>query len=205
MHGNTWEASMGVLKITDDELFPRINNVFRARGFEGTTIALLSEETGLGKASLYHRFPGGKVEIVEALLRYVENQCMPSMLAPLRAGGPPRARVREVAALIDGFYEGGTCWCLFDTISLGALDLEFQPTVQRLFLAWVEAFAQVAMEAGREERDARHSAEDALVRIQGTLVYSRASGDQGPFQRTLASLDRLLCGDVAAQPAPDMA
>lgn len=185
---------MGILKITDAELFPKLNEAFRKHGYEGTSLSILSEQTGLGRASLYHRFPGGKNQIVESLLQYVEEECMPLMLAPLLEDGAPIERVRAVARCIDGFYEGGRCWCLFDTLSLGTLELSFHPAIKRLFKGWVDAFAAVGIEAGMGKKNARLAAEDALVRIQGTLVYARACGDRGPFKRTVKDLPRLLCG-----------
>lgn len=42
--------------------------VFREHGFEGASLSLLSKATGLGKGSLYNFFPGGKEEMMEAVL-----------------------------------------------------------------------------------------------------------------------------------------
>ena len=47
--------------------------VIRAKGFEGASMNDLAEATGLKKASLYHRFPGGKQEITEAVLAYTQS------------------------------------------------------------------------------------------------------------------------------------
>lgn len=189
---------MGVSKISDSDLFPKLNEIFRKHGYEGASLSLLSERTGLGRASLYHRFPGGKNQIVESLLKYVEDECMPLMLAPLNEAGAPIERLRLVASRIEEFYEGGQCWCLFDTLSLGTMEHSFHSTIQRLFKSWVDAFTAVAIESGMSAEAGRLAAEDALVRIQGTLVYARASGDRGPFLRTIRDLPSLLC----AAPAP---
>jgi TetR/AcrR family transcriptional regulator, lmrAB and yxaGH operons repressor len=185
---------MGLLKLSDAELFPKLNNVFRAHGWDGTSLSLLSDATGLGRASLYHRFPGGKLQIAEALLDYVERECMPQMLAPLQGPGTPRQRVAAVAECIDAFYVGGRCGCLFDALSLGTFELEFHATIGRLFLTWVDAFAAIAIAAGLDAGAARQRAEQALVEIQGALVFARASGDTAPFARVLAALPQTLCG-----------
>ncbi len=45
------------------ELITILDDVFRRRGYEGATLSVLSRACGLGKASLYHHFPGGKDEM----------------------------------------------------------------------------------------------------------------------------------------------
>ena len=39
---------------------PALAEAFRQYGFEGASLSMLSEATGLGNGSLYHFFPGGK-------------------------------------------------------------------------------------------------------------------------------------------------
>jgi len=53
-------------KITDAQLTDALTDVFRTYGYEGATLSRISEATGLQRASLYHRFPGGK----EAMARF---------------------------------------------------------------------------------------------------------------------------------------
>lgn len=52
-----------------DALLEQLVVVFRERGYEGATLVQLAAATGLGKASLYHHFPGGKAEMAAVLLR----------------------------------------------------------------------------------------------------------------------------------------
>ena len=57
--------------ITDEELLDRALELFRLHGFEGVSLSRLSEAIGLQKASLYHRYPGGKGQIVLAAVARV--------------------------------------------------------------------------------------------------------------------------------------
>ena len=50
------------------DALPALAEVFREHGFEGASLSLISERTGLGKGSLYHFFPGGKEEMAAAVL-----------------------------------------------------------------------------------------------------------------------------------------
>ena len=54
--------------IDNDSLFEKISDAFRADGYEGASLSRLSEATGLKKASLYHRFPGGKEQMASEIL-----------------------------------------------------------------------------------------------------------------------------------------
>ena len=82
-------------KITDEDLLERLTRVFQDHGFEGASLSRISEATGLEKASLYHRFPGGKNQMAEAVLAHVGRWFVENLLAPLRETGPVAARIRE--------------------------------------------------------------------------------------------------------------
>lgn len=54
--------------MSKEEVIAQLTKVFRQYGYEGATLARLSEATGLGKASLYHHFPKGKEEMAAVVL-----------------------------------------------------------------------------------------------------------------------------------------
>ncbi len=51
---------MPAARVSEDFVLDKIAAVFRLHGYEGASIRLLAQATGLERASLYHRFPGGK-------------------------------------------------------------------------------------------------------------------------------------------------
>ena len=55
-------------KVSKEELLDEALELFRASGYEGVSLSDLSRATGLEKPSLYFRFPGGKEQIVLAVL-----------------------------------------------------------------------------------------------------------------------------------------
>ena len=61
-----------------------LGEVFRAHGYEGATLALISEATGLGKGSLYHLFPGGKEQMAAEVLADIDAWFELNIYAPLR-------------------------------------------------------------------------------------------------------------------------
>ena len=64
---------------------PSLMRLFRQYGYDGATLSKISQATGLGKASLYHHFPGGKDEMVETMLDYLESWLEQNILQTLNS------------------------------------------------------------------------------------------------------------------------
>ena len=84
---------------------------------------------------------------------------------------------------------------MLDSLSFGAEETVLRQHVQEGMGAWVEAIAKVAREAGVSPKKARQQAQDAITRIQGSLVMGRVLKDCGPFERTLAELPQVVLGE----------
>jgi AcrR family transcriptional regulator len=183
---------MPASKITDDVLLGKIAEVFRLHGYEGSSIRLLSKATGLERASLYHRFPGGKDEMAAAVVAHACDWFEHNVFQPLRAAGRPADKLPRVAANLCDFYRRGTLWCVLDSMTLGGGTDAIRKTIRGAYDAWLNAFAQVAGEAGAPAALARSRAQQALIEIEGALVVARVTGDSEPFLQILKNLPNLL-------------
>ncbi len=183
---------MPAARVDDAKLLAGLTRVFCLHGFEGASLSRISEATGLQRASLYHRFPGGKEEMAEAVLDETDRQFEEVVLAPLAGKGAPAARIRRMAEEVGRHYDEGRQSCLLDTLSLGEGSSELRRHVKRSFAAWRDALVAVAREGGATPAVAKRRAEEALVVIQGSLVLARGLGDRKAFQRVLAGLPGLL-------------
>lgn len=183
---------MPITKVKEDELLDRLTDVFRTYGYEGASLSKISEATGLQRASLYHRFPGGKADMAKAVLGAAEQWLATHVLAPLSGQGKPADRIRKMAKGIHEFYGGGHRSCLLETLSFGGGDDEIQQHIRSSVAAWVEALVQVAREGGVPTKKARQQAQDAIGRIQGALVIARILKDDGSFERALIDLPIVL-------------
>lgn len=183
---------MGVRKVSDERLVDVLAEVFRTYGEEGASLSRLSAATGLQRASLYHRFPGGKDEMLLAVLRRVDQRFEHDVLAPLADSDEPSRRIKRAVARLREFYGGGQKSCLYDTLSLQGGGEALRAHIRRSLEAWIDAFAALAREAGLAPGVARRRAEDALVRIQGSLVVARIREDPRVFERMLGELPALL-------------
>jgi TetR/AcrR family transcriptional repressor of lmrAB and yxaGH operons len=180
-------------KVTDEQLYEDLAGVFRRKGYDGTSYSDIMEATGLVKASLYHRFPGGKEEMVNAILSRVDKEFVDYVLAPAFAEGNAQERAEQVAERLEEFYAGGKRWCLLDTLTL-AESKETMSHARSSMEFWVEAFARIARDAGVPRAEAKKRAQDSVAAIEGGLVASRVLQNQGPFLRAMAGLAERLTG-----------
>jgi TetR/AcrR family transcriptional regulator, lmrAB and yxaGH operons repressor len=184
---------------------PTLLKLFRQFGYEGVTLAKISQATGLGKASLYHHFPGGKAEMAETALAHVNQWLETSILPILR--GASAVKVDGKAAPIDlfqamceetsHFFNQGENSCLWAVLVLEqSSDDLFHPQISEAFSQWIEAIATVLITAGLNETLAKQRGEDAMIAIQGALILSHGLRDFAPFQRVIQQLPQQLCRDL---------
>ena len=188
------EFSMAHRIVSDEVFLATALELFRTYGFEGVSLKQLADATGLEKASLYYRYPGGKDEIAMAVAQDVVTWFQANVFDPLDGDGPVRKRVSFVAERLREFYSGGSKACLMDVLSIPGGSAELQLALKGAMQAWVSAFAKAGKESGLGAAAARSRAEEAIVRIEGSLIMARVLGDTTGFERVLKLLPDLLTG-----------
>ncbi len=171
--------------------------VFREHGYEGASLALIGQRTGLGKGSLYHFFPGGKAEMAACVLAAIDAWFEDAMFRPLREDPDAKAAIRTMLATTDTYFRSGNRICLVGVLALGEARDRFAERIDGYFAAWRDALAAALVRAGLNSAEAVGRAEDAVAMIQGNLVAARALRDPALFGRGLTRLEtRLLaaCG-----------
>jgi AcrR family transcriptional regulator len=180
-------------RIVSDEVFlATALDLFRTYGFEGVSLKRLADTTGLEKASLYYRYPGGKDAMAMAIAKDVVTWFQANVFDPLVGTGPARKRVSYVAEKLREFYADGSKACLMDVLSIRGGSEELQLALKAAMQAWVNAFAKVAKESGHGSAAARTKAEEAILRIEGSLILARVLGETACFERALKGLPDLL-------------
>lgn len=176
---------------------PTLLKLFRQFGYEGVTLSKISQETGLGKASLYHHFPGGKAEMAEAALTQVNQWLETSILEILNRPDLPIAKFQAMCEEASHFFNQGQNSCLWAVLVMEqSSDDLFHSQISWAFSQWIEAIAKVLISAGLDEVLAHERGEDAMIAIQGALILSHSLKDFTPFQRVLKQLPQLICQDI---------
>jgi len=179
-----------------DDVVPLLAEVFRAYGFEGASLARITEGTKLGKGSIYHFFPGGKEEMAAAVLSDIDDWFRLQVFAPLRESADAEQGIALMFDEVGRYFLSGRKVCLVGVFALGNERDRFADKVRDYFAAWIDALAVALVRTGRGSVDASALAEEAVGSIQGALVLSRA------FDRTemfTATLDRLRARLLPAQ------
>jgi TetR/AcrR family transcriptional repressor of lmrAB and yxaGH operons len=184
---------------------PSLFKLFCQFGYEGVTLTKISQETGLGKASLYHHFPKGKAEMAEAALSYVSQYFEDNVLTILtvedilegNCKGKAIAKFQLMCEEINRLFNGGKNSCLWAVLIMEqSSDELFYPQISRAFSMWIEAIAKVLVAAGLDATLAKQRGEDTIIAIQGALILSHGLKDLAPFQRVIKQLPQQLCQDI---------
>lgn len=167
----------------------RLADLFRERGFAGTSLPAITEVTGLGKGSLYHLWPGGKHEMVAEVMEHIQAWFEAEVFAQLEGPDP------DPCAMVDAvreFFDEGRRMCLPARIGLEPDLPDLAEAINRYFVRWREALAAALVTRGASPSDAIARAEDAVVAMQGALVVGRATADPALFGRTLDRINAAL-------------
>ncbi|MFC5860684.1 TetR/AcrR family transcriptional regulator [Acidicapsa dinghuensis] len=171
-----------------EEIIDRLFTVFRDRGFDGASLADLSRATGLGKSSLYHYFPGGKEQMAEAVLNRAVVLIGETLVAAAQSAEPLSVRTRKIVAELEQMYASGRTPCVLGQLSTAAIGAAARHNLREAFSDWIGAIARLAADSGISPARARNFAEDWVARLQGALILQAATGNLGPFDRSMKAL-----------------
>lgn len=166
--------------------------VFLQHGYEGATLSLISKATGLGRASLYHHFPGGKEQMAEVVLDYLNEGFTATVLNTLKSENEPIESLKAMSEGLNQFYNHGQNICIISAFSFGEGHSLFADQIQQALNMWLDLLSKVLVKSGLGEELALQRAQDAIIQIQGALVLTRVLGHTEPFERILKTLPEQL-------------
>lgn len=191
-------------QFNDAEVLEGAADVFTRHGYQGTSLAMLLEATGLGKQSLYNTFGDKRALYLKAV------ECAAARYAGLQAKMQAASTGR---AAIDAFFEQLVGGCASADVgrkscivSAGLLEGVEDDAIQaRLREKWLgtHELLRAAVERGQKDGSIRHPAPsaalaDLLVSLMGGLrVHARADVPGARLKEAVAIALSLL-----DQPAP---
>lgn len=184
---------MAVTKVVPEDVDRKLSEVFTSFGYDGASMELLSQATGLKKASLYHRFPGGKRDMAAHVLKKVELWFLENVQGIIEHENlPVEERLEKALLAISYLFEDGARNCSLRMLSACSETPYFQETIARCFTILSNSFTRIAIDNGMEESLAKARALEAVINIQGSLVLSRAMKDNNIFKTSIAAIPNLL-------------
>lgn len=188
---------MPAIKVFPEDVDRKLTEVFTKYGYDGASMELLSQATGLKKASLYHRFPGGKKDMAAHVIKNVEAWFQENVDDVLRSEtAPVREKLSHALSAIRDLFEDGGRNCPLRMLSAGTEASYFQSSIANCFSLLKNGFSAVARENGMDESTAQAKAMEAIINIQGSLVLSRAMNDNTIFKTSISAIPQLLGCDL---------
>jgi AcrR family transcriptional regulator len=160
--------------LAKDDVLAKLFGVFRTYGYEGATLARISQATGLGRASLYHYFPGGKDDMAREVLAGARAWLGANMVAALEGPGSTAARLKAMTAAVRAGYADGDASCVINLLGIGKAGDKFSKELRETLEPWLRALEKLLRDGGVPAARARRIALGALVRTEGALVVARA-------------------------------
>ncbi|MEZ7828361.1 MAG: TetR/AcrR family transcriptional regulator [Brachymonas denitrificans] len=179
-----------------DRMIACAAQVVARRGVPGTSFAEVLLLTGASRGSIYHHFPGGKQELIEAALDWFADQ-LENALNELRAS-TPAAMLEQLVLLwrnklLSNDCEAG-CAIAAAVLSNAGMQLD---EVNRLAFARLHAAVVRAM-----KRSGMAAPEEFVMlflsTVQGAIVLCRAEMQIDPYDIAMAQLQRLFALDSAS-------
>ena len=147
----------------------------------------ISEATGLGRASLYHHFPGGKSEMAVAAVQCLQAYGEQNMFAQM-VGREPAGALRHLLDRFDSYFEGGNTRCLLVMLHGRTGSPEVDEKIQTMSQMLLDLTAAQYAGFGLNALDARDKAEQFFVTLHGAVAVARSVDDNAPFERAIRRL-----------------
>lgn len=174
------------------DVVPLLAEVFRIYGFEGASLARITEGTRLGKGSIYNFFPGGKEEMAQAVLDEIDGWFQLHVYAPLHDSTDAATGIANMFEQVERYFLSGRKVCLVGVFALGNERDRFAVKVREYFAAWIDALSGALMRTGKSSAEAAALADEVVGGIQGALVLARALDQQQVFSAALQRLQARL-------------
>ncbi len=174
----------------------KLTDIFCEYGYDGASLTILSQNTGLGRASLYYHFPGGKEEMANAVYEKITRDFTKLVLSPLAADQNFHIKIKNMLEGINLFYNNGQRSCLLDVFAIGSTKDTFHSQIKNAALYWKDSLVKIIKDEGIDNNRAILLSEEIIISIEGALVFARATGDFDSFNRTLENILQSMSKDI---------
>ncbi len=182
-------------KVENEILLDGLMSVLRSKGYDGASLNELASSTGLQKASLYHRFPGGKKEITMAVLDHVDEWLNMHVFAVLQQRDRlPEERLSSVLVNVKELYQAGEAICIIRALSMETGLALFGEKLKNSMNSWIDSFSVLGQDIGLNKNEADQKAVRVVVKIQGSLIVSKTLQSTKPFIDALKEIEMMYQG-----------
>lgn len=160
---------------TKTQLVSKTAEIMRVKGYHGTGLAEILKALELPKGSLYHHFPKGKDQLIEAALQLAAKQQADIYKNAMKGKGAPE---NGLAAVVDTFMETAkqtqfqtTCPVATVCLDISSSNSELRTVCQELFNFWISAIDGFL--AYKNVENSAKKAEKFMVQLEGALLLTK--------------------------------
>ena len=152
------------------------------RGLEGMSTREVLARTGAPRGSVYHYFPRGRIELVEAAIDYAQDQMVAAITAV--AAGTPDEVVTGYLAIWQRILENSGCQdgCSIAGVITGTHEQDLLARSAAAYAASTDALAARFAAAGVPAAEAAQRAALLIIAAEGAVLISRAQRSTEPLR-----------------------
>ncbi|TNY34999.1 TetR/AcrR family transcriptional regulator [Thermomonospora catenispora] len=168
--------------------------LFRERGYSGTGFRDVIAHSGAPRGSIYHHFPGGKVQLAQEAVRYA-GEFLDAGIRAAVEGGDPTAAVDAFigwwrSVLIRSEFRAG-CPVVAVTVESHDEAPQLAEAAAAVFTRWEDTLATGLGNAGVPDERAARLARLIVAAVEGATILCRAHRDVRPLDDVVAELKEL--------------
>jgi TetR/AcrR family transcriptional repressor of lmrAB and yxaGH operons len=174
--------------------------LMRERGVQATAFSEVIQRSGAPRGSIYHHFPGGKAELVEAATRYAGDFTAAGLIAALDHDDPVQAVhvfARSWTKILRESDFGAGCPVVAATLE-GDRSPAARAAAGAAFAGWESLIARALTPYVAPAR-ARSIATLFITAIEGAVIVARAQRCTEPVERVAAELEQILRQAIAGR------
>ena len=191
---------------TRNRLIAATSELFRRRGYNGTSMKDVTTAAEATTGSLYHFFPGGKADLAQAVVSETGLAYEELFEAIADAAG-------SLADGVGDFFDGAATMLAetdyIDVCPIGTVAREVASTDEALRLAsgqvfngWIEALRKRLVASGLSDAEAQGLATTVVAAIEGGFILARTARD-AEVLRTIGAQLRQLVSEAVKSPGSD--
>jgi TetR/AcrR family transcriptional regulator, lmrAB and yxaGH operons repressor len=177
-------------------------DLLRRSGIAGASIGQVIGGSGAPVGSLYHHFPGGKLELVRAALKEAESGIGAILQSIFGQPVPLEQKVKTLFSATGRETEANafakSCPVAAVTLDINEDTEDLREVCQRIFQTWHRTIAAGLAEVPTAQR--LEVAELIITTLEGALIVSRAAATKEPLMRVGAALAEMLAVKFPIKP-----